>query len=321
MIGLNSVCYYTMVCFATPLFLSNSSIGSGMCKAYDSDNPDRKSLIIDISPCTRDMADSVKDCFQYGPLNTLMLTNTIRKKEELTSFGLPSGHLDMDHLILFNVPFPNYFGYNEAEGRKNVTSLTAIKNDLLLSSTGLRRYKFQHIRLDECVLRRQFQISLEELLFTDRLMTLVLKNGRDADPWFAFEYDLAPNLKGLTINGFRMKSLKTNRDNKFPSLESLDVSNNQIGYIDPDCFTGMPKLAEINLENNNLRNLHLSMVTNFNKILVDGNSFMADVRTCILLRAPQVIFRHLKSVCDVFEDIMYPETTTASSTYPKNIEL
>lgn len=176
----------------------------------------------------------------------------------------------MDHLILFSVPFSNYDVRDEPVERKNITSLTAIKNDLILSSTGLKYYKFKHIRLEECLLKLENQASLDELLFSDNLRTLALMSGRDADPWFDFNYNLAPNLEELVINGFTFHSLEKNSNNKFPSLERLDLSDNRIGYINSHCFDDMSKLEEINLENNNLYSFHLSSVAHFKRILLDG---------------------------------------------------
>lgn len=151
----------------------------------------RTSLVIDLKDSSKFLPETYY-CFAIQSAHTLLFHST----ERAIYPRLDWTFIDMQHLILLGVPFP--YEVNLSLTRLKAISLTAIDNEYVFNSIGLKNYMFKHIHLSRCELSSALFQGVDELLFTVYVETLVIEEGEGVNP-MRFQYYLAPNLRRLSI--------------------------------------------------------------------------------------------------------------------------
>ncbi|XP_074602722.1 uncharacterized protein LOC141856337 [Brevipalpus obovatus] len=294
MVYWNGYCLYAMMCFTSPLLKLNSE--DGFCSFFKSEDVDKKSMVIDVSKF-HPTSGELWRCMRKGPYNTIL----IYLPDDITGHHPISFMIDAieyDHLIVLNEAMPKNFAPHWGKGELEATSLTVFKNSNLIKWAWLKNTKFKYIRVDSCTIDIEGDERIDQLILTDRLLTLTLVKMKDLNPFTGLDYDLAPNLRELSINHFDVYYLDTRQTVRSKSLERLNLANNRINKLKENFAKYMPKLQVLILEGNELTTIYSEFIPPLRGLLLDDNPIEGNKKNCeYLLSSPIVQYKKTGQIC------------------------
>ncbi|XP_074595717.1 uncharacterized protein LOC141850874 [Brevipalpus obovatus] len=290
----NAYCLYAMMCFTS--HIPQLDYGNGLCTFYQSEDVHRRSLVLDASKQAEN-SEKLKDCLKKGPFNTILIhaPNEAKKPYPIVFSAFP---IHYEHLIILNwvVPINSVAYYGE--GMIEATSLTIYRNRDLMEWRWLKSVGFKYIRIDSCHMLKDDRERYEDLFFSTRLLTLTLVKLDRFDPLTDLEYKLAPNLRELSINHFRIQHLIPFPDASLEQLKRLNLADNKISILPENFFKSLPSLEVLILEGNQFKTIHLPPTLHLKELYLDGNPIDGEEETCEFLQSASIVhYRTINQIC------------------------
>ncbi|XP_074595915.1 uncharacterized protein LOC141851039 [Brevipalpus obovatus] len=289
----NAYCLYAMMCFTS--HIPQLDYGNGLCTFYKSEDVDKRSLVLDASK----PGANIDSCMEKGPLNTILIHGP---KDGVSPHDLvfSSFSLQYEHLIVLYTAMPMNLGREWGNGIMEATSLTVYKNNNLMKWRWVKNTKFKYIRIDSCSMLKRNDERIDGLLFSDRLLTLTLVKLDEIDPWEDLEFYLAPYLRELSINHFRIRHLKPFPDASLERLRRLNFANNKISSLPENFFSSLPKLEVLILEGNQFKTIHLPPTLQLKELYLDDNPIDGNEGRCEFLQSASIV--HYKTINQICPD-------------------
>ncbi|XP_074595819.1 uncharacterized protein LOC141850955 [Brevipalpus obovatus] len=292
----NAYCLYAMMCFTS--HIPQLDYGNGLCTFYKSEDVNKKSLVLNASEVGSNTENFWK-CAKEGPFNTILL----HAPEEATNdypMIFSSDQIHFEHLIVLNLVMPINLGSTWGRDIMDATSLTIYKNRDLVQWRWLKSNRFKYIRIDSCSMLKNDGERYEELFFSSRLLTLTLVKLDHFDPLTDLDYKLAPYLRELSINHFRIEELKPFPDSSLGRLKRLNFANNKISSLPENFFSSLPSLEVLILEGNQFKTIHLPPTLKLDELYIDDNPIDGDGGGCEFLQSASIV--HYKTINQICPD-------------------
>uniref|UniRef100_A0A4W5P7H9 Leucine-rich repeat protein SHOC-2 n=1 Tax=Hucho hucho TaxID=62062 RepID=A0A4W5P7H9_9TELE len=179
----------------------------------------------------------------------------------------------------------------DAVGSEPVASVNFSKNQLAavpprvvelkdsVSDINLGFNKLTSLPLEFCMLQQLAHIDLRNNLLTSLPM----------------EIEALMKLRSITLSFNRFK-LFPEVLYRVPSLETILISNNQVGAINPLQLKALDKLSTLDLQNNDIMQVppELGNCTSLRALMLDGNPFR-NPRAAIVSRGTDAVLEYLRS--------------------------
>ncbi|XP_074604236.1 uncharacterized protein LOC141857642 [Brevipalpus obovatus] len=292
----NAYCLYAMMCFTS--HIPHMDYGNGLCTFYQSEDVNKKSLVLDASKEAGNTG-RLEYCMEQGPFNTILI-HAPKNGKKPRPMVFSSHSLHFEHLIILNLVLPLYFGENLGMDKMEATSLTIHMSADFMQWRWLKNTRFKYIRIDSCYTPKSEGDRYEPLFFSERLLTLTLVKIFMLDPLSDLDYNLAPNLRELSINHCGIENLKPFPDASLEQLKRLNLANNKISSLPENFFSNLPSLEVLILESNEFKTIHLPPTLQLKELYLDDNPIDGEEETCEFLQSASIV--HYKTINQICAD-------------------